>query len=423
MTDISIHPQLKSALQPLAPDELEQLEKNIVTDGRIIAPLLYWHDGEKNWLVDGHHRYQIATKHRLPYRAEPMPTMTSLDECRLWIFDHHCGRRNFADKLAIRKQRGELYLALKQQRGGDRRTDPAETPSGSKGQNEPLIGGGTAAAVAAQHHASPSTVKRDAKLVKSLEKLAPAIKSKYEAGDLKLPDEIVHALASVSDEDQMLIAREVRVSRTTWKDACRKYGALERKPESPPKAVGNKKPSQEPVISGGDKGKRTDSPAADFSPPKPPELLNEARELFWRMTPAQREQCYALWGEWLADSKSGQDVATSGQVAITETSDLSGTDDKSGQGDGEQPQRKRKTFQKPTVEEIQQYCFDRNNGISGQEFFDFYQTRGWKLNRGVPMTDWQAAVRTWEKNERERKKTGRAAALATKPSEVFKGVT
>ena len=55
-------------------------------------------------------------------------------------------------------------------------------------------------------------------------------------------------------------------------------------------------------------------------------------------------------------------------------------------------------FIKPTVELITAYCTERNNNINGSAFFDFYESKGWLVGK-VPMRDWKAAVRTWEKNE------------------------
>lgn len=60
--------------------------------------------------------------------------------------------------------------------------------------------------------------------------------------------------------------------------------------------------------------------------------------------------------------------------------------------------RKRKTFQKPTIEEITLYCQQRNNAIDPQHFFDYQEARDWILSNGKRMVDWQATIRTWEKN-------------------------
>ena len=55
----------------------------------------------------------------------------------------------------------------------------------------------------------------------------------------------------------------------------------------------------------------------------------------------------------------------------------------------------RKRFTIPTPEEVQAYCNERKNGILGQQFCDFYSSKGWKIGK-EPMKDWKAAVRTWE---------------------------
>lgn len=58
-------------------------------------------------------------------------------------------------------------------------------------------------------------------------------------------------------------------------------------------------------------------------------------------------------------------------------------------------------FLKPTVEQIQDYCKERGNSIDAQYFFDYYESKGWLVGR-TPMKSWQAAVRTWERNESSR---------------------
>ena len=56
---------------------------------------------------------------------------------------------------------------------------------------------------------------------------------------------------------------------------------------------------------------------------------------------------------------------------------------------------KRKVFTKPTIEEIEQYCKERNNGINAEAFYDFYESKDWYVGKNK-MKDWKACVRTWE---------------------------
>lgn len=60
--------------------------------------------------------------------------------------------------------------------------------------------------------------------------------------------------------------------------------------------------------------------------------------------------------------------------------------------------KKRSRFKKPTLEEVQEYCTQRNNNIDPEHFIDYYETNGWKVGKNS-MKDWKAAIRTWEKRD------------------------
>ena len=57
-------------------------------------------------------------------------------------------------------------------------------------------------------------------------------------------------------------------------------------------------------------------------------------------------------------------------------------------------------FQKPSLEEVRAYCISRSNKVDPEQFFNFYESKGWIIGKS-PMKDWRAAVRTWEKREKE----------------------
>lgn len=56
-----------------------------------------------------------------------------------------------------------------------------------------------------------------------------------------------------------------------------------------------------------------------------------------------------------------------------------------------------KKFKKPSLEEVKEYCQERNNNINAEHFIDYYDANGWKVGKN-PMKDWKAAIRTWERN-------------------------
>ena len=57
---------------------------------------------------------------------------------------------------------------------------------------------------------------------------------------------------------------------------------------------------------------------------------------------------------------------------------------------------KKKNFKVPTLEEVEEYCKERSNGINAQSFIDFYDSKGWMIGKNK-MKDWKAAIRTWER--------------------------
>lgn len=72
--------------------------------------------------------------------------------------------------------------------------------------------------------------------------------------------------------------------------------------------------------------------------------------------------------------------------------------------DKDKDKNKDRVFKKPTLDNIRDYCISRNNNINPEQFYDYYEANGWKINRN-PMKDWKATVRNWERNEFNRKST------------------
>lgn len=62
----------------------------------------------------------------------------------------------------------------------------------------------------------------------------------------------------------------------------------------------------------------------------------------------------------------------------------------------------KKTFVKPTVDEVRTYCRERRNNVNAENFINFYESKGWKVGN-TPMKDWKACVRTWEQRDKSNK--------------------
>lgn len=57
-------------------------------------------------------------------------------------------------------------------------------------------------------------------------------------------------------------------------------------------------------------------------------------------------------------------------------------------------------FQKPTIEEIREYCLEEGYNVDAEQFYNFYESKGWLVGKS-PMKNWRAAVCTWVKREKK----------------------
>lgn len=55
-------------------------------------------------------------------------------------------------------------------------------------------------------------------------------------------------------------------------------------------------------------------------------------------------------------------------------------------------------FSIPTLDQVKDYCLERNNNVDPERWFDFYKSKGWMVGKNK-MQDWKACVRTWEKQD------------------------
>jgi hypothetical protein len=70
------------------------------------------------------------------------------------------------------------------------------------------------------------------------------------------------------------------------------------------------------------------------------------------------------------------------------------------EGKGLIARRTRKTtlvFIPPTLQEVTDYCKDRDNRVDPVKWHAHYTSNGWKVGKNT-MQDWKAAIVTWERN-------------------------
>lgn len=235
--ELHISKRLRAILPPLSDDEKAQLRANILRDGEIHDPIMYWHDGKRNVVVDGMHRFDIARGEGLSYSAKLVEAGKTYEDAELWMLDRQLGRRNLLSPQGIRKIRGELYNRLKRTDGGhgDQRSGcQIDTPIQS-----------AAAQVSEKAGVSESTVKRDGARIAALEKCSTAIQKGINSGKIQASDEQIKALSKATPEKQVAVAKAARLgmpleAAMTEQKVAKPKPKQKPKPKTPPKKLDKK---------------------------------------------------------------------------------------------------------------------------------------------------------------------------------------
>lgn len=175
-SEIQIAPEFKSLIPPLSADEYAQLEQNILADG-CRDPLVLWED----FLLDGHNRYEICTKHGLPFATVQQDGLATLNDALIWIAKHQLGRRNITDFV-----RTELALLIKPalaEQAKDRQISNLNQGESPVRLNSDERGIRTDDAVAKMAGVGRDTVR---KVEKIREKAVPEVLAAVRSGDMSI---------------------------------------------------------------------------------------------------------------------------------------------------------------------------------------------------------------------------------------------
>lgn len=163
---IKIDPEFKALIPPLGPDELRQLEENILRDG-CRDPLVIW----RETLIDGHNRFEICQRNKIPFETVEME-FAGRDAVMDWMDANQLGRRNLNPdqfRLLLGRRYNRQKKAVGAQVGNQNAGKQLD-------QIDPIVS--TAEKLAAEHGVSAPTVKRAGKFAEEVEKtpeLAEAI--------------------------------------------------------------------------------------------------------------------------------------------------------------------------------------------------------------------------------------------------------
>lgn len=80
------------------------------------------------------------------------------------------------------------------------------------------------------------------------------------------------------------------------------------------------------------------------------------------------------------------------------------------QEDKKENKKENNKFTPPTVDEIEEFCKERNNGVDAKRVYDYYSSANWKDSKGNPIRSWkQKIIAVWEKPKENVKAVGKVA--------------
>ena len=126
---ITVSKQFQDLIYPLTTEELTVLEQSILKHG-VRDPLVVWQNG-RDYLIDGHHRWSIISKHKINKYKVLKLQFDSKHDAVNWILDNQLGRRNCSPE-GISYLRGLRYKNEKQQHGTNRHTSKTSHNGKSK---------------------------------------------------------------------------------------------------------------------------------------------------------------------------------------------------------------------------------------------------------------------------------------------------
>ena len=204
--ELKIDRDFKNLIRPLRKKEYAQLEANILKDG-CLDPIITW----RGYIVDGHNRYEICKRHKIPFQTVEMQ-FSCHEEAIAWICAHQLGRRNITEEtrkflIGMQYESEKIVNSKKNIAGINQYSDPdrtvdlddidveclTEAPSGHK----------TAQRIADENHVSWNTVQKYAAYTRALEEIGkkvPEIVPKILSGRYKISHKNIEELSKLTPE-------------------------------------------------------------------------------------------------------------------------------------------------------------------------------------------------------------------------------
>ncbi|SNX54167.1 DNA modification methylase [Thermoanaerobacterium sp. RBIITD] len=231
--ELIILDEIKKQLFPLQKEEMELLEESILKEG-IREPLIVWNNNDKQILVDGHNRYEIAQKHNLSFTTITKD-FADIDEAIDWINRNQLGRRNLTDeqrKYLI----GKLYNQQKEKHGGNRGNQyTGKNSEMAKYQIDTLPNTEntkkeTATKISKAIKYAPITIKRCGDFAEAVEKvreISPVAAQKILQGEVKDAVTALPQIAKKEPEKLPEVVKKIEQGSQKVKDAVKEINKQE----------------------------------------------------------------------------------------------------------------------------------------------------------------------------------------------------
>ena len=238
LSQLKIDPEFQSKIPPLQFEEEQQLEQNIIAEGRLLNPIITWN----GYILDGHTRYRILKKHGfIKFEVEEIQ-LANKYEALAWICKNQLGRRNLSPerkKFLLGKEYESTKLAVGGQPGNC-------NPVKRCGQNDHIVSEKrTCERIASEHGVGEKTVRRAEKYSRGIdaaEEAVPGAQEEILTGRIKATDAQIAALPAIPKEERPAILDELRKEKDKRNEAL-----LSRlKPERPPPKPASPKPPEPP---------------------------------------------------------------------------------------------------------------------------------------------------------------------------------
>lgn len=208
---LRIDKEFAEKIPPLTGEEFEQLEANILADGRVINPLITW----QGVIVDGHNRYRILQKHpEIPFETFEKE-FSDRYEVIAWICKNQLGRRNLTP--AQRKYLiGKQYEAEKRREAfhGNQHTCRDSNMEVGGGQNvHHQTREKTSERIAKALGINERFVRRAEEFAKGIdaaEELSPGIRQEIFSGTIRPSDKDVAAISHAPTNDRETMVNHLK---------------------------------------------------------------------------------------------------------------------------------------------------------------------------------------------------------------------